>query len=231
MTSPRFPSKLAFGSFLQYGIRGDSAEARASKEVIFRIKGDRVSHKPPTLMAELVVAIIARDVDKTRLGEILKPNATLVPTPRSAPLLKNAVWGPRTVCERLVTHGLAKEWQPLIERTEQVDKSAFVKDPGARPTPLRHYETIGALPSTVTPAEMVLVDDVVTKGATFAGAAARLMEVYPGVPIRAFAISRATSDFDQIQDPLVGEIVIELDGSKSWRKRPPKRIVVLNQRC
>jgi hypothetical protein len=88
VTSPRFPSKLAFGSFLQCGIRGDSAEARASKEVIFRIKGDRVSHKPPTLMAELVVAIIARDVDKTRLGEILKPNATLVPIPRSAPLLK-----------------------------------------------------------------------------------------------------------------------------------------------
>lgn len=71
------------------------------------------------------------------------------------------------------------------------------------------------------PAEIILVDDVVTKGATFAGAAARLMEIYPGVPIRGFAISRATSDFDKIQDPLAGEIEIEADGSKSRRNDHP----------
>lgn len=217
MTSLRFPSKLAFGSFLQYGIGDDLAGARASRDIVFRIKADRLSHKPPMLMAELVVTVIAREFDKTPLGEILKPNVTLVPMPRSAPLLKNAVWGPRTACERLVAHGLAKEWQPLIERIEAVEKSAFVKDPNARPTPLRHYETMEALPSTIAPAEIVLVDDVVTKGATFAGAAARLMEIYPRVPIRAFAIARAVSDFDKIQDPLVGEIEIDADGSKSRR--------------
>ena len=116
---------------------------------------------------------------------------------------------------------VVKRWQQLITRGAAIEKSAAVKDPAARPTPLRHYETMEGLPSTIMTDEIVLVDDVVTKGATFAGAAARLMDVYPGVPIRAFAISRSTSDFDRLQDPLVGEIEIEADGSRSRRNDKP----------
>lgn len=140
-------------------------------------------------MAALVVTVMARGIDNTLLGEILNPNVTLVPMPRFAPLLKNAVWGPRTICVQLVENGLAREWQPLIERVAAIDKSAYVKNPANRPSPYRHGETMNAIASTVAPDELVLVDDVITKGATFAGAAARLMEVYPGVPIRAFAIT------------------------------------------
>jgi hypothetical protein len=72
--------------------------------------------------------------------------------------------------------------------------------------------------SLITPEEIVLVDDLVTKGATIAGAAARLMEAYPGVSIRAFAISRTRWEFDRLEDPHVGEVVVAFDGSKSWRR-------------
>lgn len=221
MTSPRFPSSLRFGSFLQYGIGEDRPEKRASKNIILSIKVDRVSTRPPRLVAELIVAALASALESTPLVEILSPRATLVPMPRSAPLLDHAVWGPRTICQQLVAHRLGRDWQRLIERVEAVDKSAYVKDPSNRPSPFRHYETMRALPSTVLPEELVLVDDVVTKGATFAGAVTRLMEVFPGVAVRAFAISRAVSDFHQIQDPIVGEIEIAPDGSKSRRNNYP----------
>ena len=57
----------------------------------------------------------------------------------------------------------------------------------------------------------MLVDDVVTRGATLIGAASRLVEVFPHARVRAFAILRTVSNTDQlaqIVDPVVGRITL-----------------------
>jgi hypothetical protein len=60
------------------------------------------------------------------------------------------------------------------------------------------------------PAQIILVDDVVTKGRTLLAAALRLREVFPRARIKAFALFRTMgfdAELDQVADPCVGEIV------------------------
>jgi orotate phosphoribosyltransferase len=62
-----------------------------------------------------------------------------------------------------------------------------------------------ALPSD----NLVLIDDVVTKGRTLLAAAARLRQVFPGAQIRAFALMRTmslSSEIDCLVQPCIGEI-------------------------
>jgi hypothetical protein len=60
----------------------------------------------------------------------------------------------------------------------------------------------------VSPGRFLLVDDVVTRGATFLGAASRLRESFPDTEIRAFALVRTESqgELNAIRDPAEGWI-------------------------
>ncbi|MDQ3902584.1 MAG: hypothetical protein M3247_02875 [Thermoproteota archaeon] len=61
------------------------------------------------------------------------------------------------------------------------------------------------------PTEILLVDDVITRGATFFGAANRLKVAFPTSRIRAFAAMRTISrpeEFRAITDPCIGNISI-----------------------
>jgi len=66
---------------------------------------------------------------------------------------------------------------------------------------------------------IVLVDDVITRGATMLGAASRLAEVYPEAEIRCFAMIRTMSrseTFVRILDPCLGHI--RLSGDQTFRE-------------
>lgn len=60
---------------------------------------------------------------------------------------------------------------------------------------------------------ITLVDDVVTRGASFIGVYARLQEAYPNAQIRCFALIRTISsgEINEILDPVYGEIRYEDD--------------------
>jgi hypothetical protein len=60
---------------------------------------------------------------------------------------------------------------------------------------------------------ITLVDDVVTRGASFVGMYARLREAYPNARIHCFALIRTISsgEIDAILDPVQGEIRYEND--------------------
>lgn len=69
------------------------------------------------------------------------------------------------------------------------------------------------------PQEILLVDDIVTRGTTMLGAASRLRDVFPGVHIRAFAAMRTITPpatFNAIYDPCKGEIT--LNGQDTFRR-------------
>ena len=64
------------------------------------------------------------------------------------------------------------------------------------------------------PEEIVLVDDVVTRGSTAMGGVNRLAEAFPNAKIRAFAIMRVISHEDKfvsVEDPCIGKITMNGD--------------------
>jgi hypoxanthine phosphoribosyltransferase len=78
-----------------------------------------------------------------------------------------------------------------------------------RPTVAVHYESFEVDSGTAAPAEILLVDDVVTKGRTLLAAATRLQEAFPNARIRAFALLRTMgmiAGVEQLLDPCVGQI-------------------------
>ena len=70
-----------------------------------------------------------------------------------------------------------------------IRKSAFCKA-GERPTPREHYDTMKVKALIDPPEKIIPVDDVITKGPTFAGAAVRLMQAFSDAEVRAFAMAR-----------------------------------------
>ena len=60
-----------------------------------------------------------------------------------------------------------------------------------------------------SPTEIILVDDVITRGATTLGAVNKLKDAFPNATIRVFAVMRTISnsdEFSEIIQPRVGTI-------------------------
>ncbi len=117
---------------------------------------------------------------------------------------------PDRIATALVARGIGKEVVKYLVRVTPIRKAALV-DSSERPTPTEHFETIGVQGriSEPLPSEIMLVDDIVTRGATLLGAANRLAEALPSARIRMFAAMRTisdTSDFVDTYQPCSGTI-------------------------
>ena len=142
----------------------------------------------------------------------------MVPVPKSSLMGNDDLWVPRNMAAALVEHGLGASVVPCLRRVSAVPKAAWSK-PKDRPTARLHYETIAATAPLGAHGRLVLVDDVVTTGAVFMGAANRLSGAFPGAKIAAFAAMRTASfgDFKKIADPKLESITLYPSG-KTFRK-------------
>lgn len=167
-------------------------------------------------MIEYAVRRLA-DEATPELRDILRADAVLVPCPSSAlfkPGPLRPLWVAFRICLAMRERGLGARVNAVLTRTEPVPKSAWAPA-GQRPTPARHHASMSAEPSLEAPAHIVLVDDVVTKGATLLGAAARLKDSFPASTITAFAMVRTLGlvpEIAQIVDPCVGRIRLDAAG-------------------
>lgn len=137
----------------------------------------------------------------------------LVPMPRSSPRLRECVWPSRSIAEALVANGLGHGVLPLVERVKACPKAAYAA-PGERPTPMKHYETMG-IRGLLTDGNqrLLLVDDVLTQGSTFSGGYARVIESYTALQIvGVFAMSRTVATFERAIDAKLGRINCAQDG-------------------
>lgn len=202
MASPLL-SELRFGSYLVYSPRGISDVSQKSRSLRNAVKA---GHEP-TLRN--IIAHLATNFASSGLGAIIGPDVTLVPCPRSSPLVeKGALWPGRLIAEELVRIGLARQVILSLEREVAVPKSAFQAQ-GSRPNALKHYETIRATADLAATARITLVDDFVTKGNTLLGAASRLAEVYPRATLAAFAAVRTKGRQPEVEglvEPCVGRV-------------------------
>lgn len=205
-------SRIEFGAFAQYAVRANSALGEKSRRVRDAVKrGD-------TQVFDRAAIRIANDPECAALRALFGDEVVLVPAPGSAPLRQGALWVPELICAALLRAGLARTCYPWLTRTHAVKKSAFTA-PAERPDARAHYDSMQASASLDTPARMVVVDDVVTRGCTLLGAVSRLNAAYPNADIKAFALMRAISngDIDDILSPRIGRIDLQADGS-TWRE-------------
>lgn len=112
------------------------------------------------------------------------------------------------IAEALVKRQLGQNWQPILERKKVVEKSATSR--GSR-TVSRHLKTIEAVPIDY-PRRIIVVDDVVTSGATLFAATSIVAEACPNATVKSFALIRTLSGQEipetpnQCLDPCIGTI-------------------------
>jgi len=137
-----------------------------------------------------------------------RPDTVLVPVPGSA-AEPGARWVGQQLAGCLRELGLGQSVQSLLCRRHAVRKSA-TSPPGLRPTVMDHYASFalaGVRPGWGSPARLVLVDDVITRGRTLLAGAARLREAFPQAEIRGFALLRtlaAGENVGAVPDPSEG---------------------------
>lgn len=214
----QFPSNLRFVSFIRYSPQGTSDLATTSREICYAIKRDGLVALPnPTNGRKEEVRAIQRAALRIEalfgqfplLSHVLGPEVSLVPIPRSAPIKPGTLWPAERICRALHAQGLAADVLPFLERIKAVHKSSTAA-PKERATPEVHYESLRAIvsPTLIPPRRITIVDDVITRGATFLGAYPHVAAAFPGIPIYCFAIVRTDSykEIESIVDPIEGTI-------------------------
>ena len=203
-----FPRSLEFGSHFVYPRPARSDAEQNAKAFLLRVKQDFISPVPPH---EHLLDRAVERIHGAWLGgahqALFGPDVTLIPMPGAGRQKPHTISSPRTICDRLVSLGMAARVFSCIERLTAVQKSAFA-GPGERPGPQDHYDSMRVVRGVEDFTEIVIVDDIVTRGSTFLGAAARLLEVFPNARIRAFAVARTARMTGGIEAPCAGTITI-----------------------
>jgi hypothetical protein len=214
-----FPSSLAFASLLQYAPRGQSETSAHSRDVTYKIKQDGylgrfriIDFSAERLAGEIAI--------HSFLGDYFNPSVSLVPVPRSSPLVKlDALWPSLRICQAILAQGLGADVIPCLDRTYAVRKSSTAPA-SQRPGPAEHYNSVRVIrKKRHAPRAITLIDDVVTRGSSFVGLVPRLQEAFPGIEIRCFALvrTRSAGEIDRILKPVEGTITY--DGSQ-FRRHP-----------
>ncbi len=194
---------VPYASCYVYSPAGSSAASDRSRRLCELLKAgdERFIGKYADRVRQQIVA-------STPLEGYIAAEDILIPIPGSAPRSGGAASVAEQLSVALLAHGIGHGIWSGLRRVRAVQKSATAI-PGSRPTVGCHYDSFAIEPASVSPRQVVLVDDIVTKGRTLLAAAACVQEAYPGVRIRAFALIRTMGlipGVSRLLDPCVGEI-------------------------
>ena len=221
--TPMRLKELDFGSFLTYTPRGTSDKALNARDFMLPLKQegfveDSTDGKTKP-MSQWVAERIQQKLQTLPFRHFFQSNPILVPIPKSSLMQSGSLWVPQRISVALVKAGLGSEVQELITRFRAVKKAA-TSSPENRPLPRDHYNSLRVREFLKEPDELLLIDDVITRGSTFIGAANRLAEAFPSATIRAFAVMRTQSNsnnFCQLIDPCIGNIELRAFGDSIRR--------------
>lgn len=210
-------TELEFGSFLTYSPHGSSEMALLSKTAMSDLKNDKyiTFDSKQILMSNYLAEGIKKRLDRLPFAEYFTADTILIPTPKSSLSKSDTIWVPQRLAIALVKAGLGKDVKPLLQREKSIAKSS-TSLPENRPKPIEHYNSMAVKETLDDPKEILLIDDVITRGATLLGAANKLADAFPNARIRALAFMRTMSnpaEFVRILDPCKGKITLRDDGS------------------
>src|SRR5712692_7773407 len=172
-------ASLEYGSLLSYTPRPSTSEMEQAKSVMYAIKNDGYIERPPVLMSEWIAKAVQQNMTRLPFASFFHHDTVLVPVPRSTLMRPNTLWMPERIATALVRRKIGGQVLACLARLSPLRKAAW-SDPSDRPRPSEQYNTIsvqGRVSSS--PGEVVLVDDIITRGATMLGAANRVVEAFP----------------------------------------------------
>lgn len=214
-------AELQFGAVVTYVARGTTPEMEQAKAVTHSLKRDAKLALPdgtrPTTTEYLSSLLRSAFHTCPALANVITSDCALVPVPGAALRVTDGLWVPERLARAMIATGFGSQLLPCIRRTVAVQKSATAL-PGQRPSAHDHYNSMAVDAPLGWPPRLLLVDDVVTKGASLIGAASRLREAAPHSEIVAFAMVRtlrSSAEFQSWFSPVVGRIVVTTYGECS----------------
>jgi predicted amidophosphoribosyltransferase len=203
---------IAYASCYVYSPTGTGAMCELSRLLCERLKaGDA------RFMLKYALRVREQACRSPSLAGFFGATDVLVPVPGSVPHAAGRLWAAEELAAALINEGLGGAAWSGLHRVRAVHKSATAP-PGERPTVELHYDSFRVEQPAVPPGNVVLIDDVVTKGRTLLAAAWRVQEAFPCAEVRAFALLRTMGracGVRQLLDPCKGEI--------QWRRRDAHR--------
>ncbi len=212
-------SEVHFTSFLAYPSASAFPDASANKfrERIMSIKNDKTlpDTTPPRPAVEYTAQAIRKALETSdALKQCFSKELIAVPVPRSRLQKADSLWPANRICEELQRVGLVTQIAPMLRRFQEVKQSHKSSSGQSRPSVDDHYASIevcAEFPLGGSANEFLLVDDLVTRGATFLACAALLREAIPEASVRAFAVARSLNNSRPIRilDPVAGTCRID----------------------
>lgn len=204
-------------SLFPYSKKGDPEAIDMAKKIVASIKACRIGFMDTYLVKYL------SEENRGQLSSFINSAATLVPVPKSAPLVEKALWPSKEICEFLIRNGFGKSYSPIIRRQTAVQKAAFQHSSEDRPSVKAHFDSIILDSDPLFNAavqEIILVDDVVTQGRTAYACYQKVAAQFPGIPVKLFALVRSTS-FEKLTEwnsPASSDIIYYPQSGKTFHK-------------
>lgn len=208
-------SEVEFGSLLAYTPRDQTPDGLRARKFVFDLKRDAARSGDGTT-AMFVARRLREELDSeaTALASMFDGSRIAVPVPRSSPTRDGALWPAERIATALRDASLVRSTLRILRRAEAVAKSATAESKD-RPSAATHFSSMkltldaNSEARTERPlAELVrtelgprpnllLVDDVITRGATMLAAASVLLDEIPDAVVVAFAVVRTNSDLPE----------------------------------
>ena len=201
-------TEMEFGTLWKYSPWGNTEEEFRSKTIKANLKTDAVRVEDKIPMSEYVARGIKNDLEKLPFAKFFEVKPVLVPMPSSSLTKANTLWVPQNLATALVKNGLGEKVSSCLQRTKALQKS-HLSTPANRTKAQGHYDSMSVQKELSDPAEILLIDDIITRGSTSIGAASRLADAYPNANIRVLVVMKTITDpkkFKKINDPCIGKI-------------------------
>lgn len=204
---------LEFGSLFTYTPSAQTELQKKAKDVTLKIKYYKFVEDRgiPVIISEYISNYIKKEMGNLPFRDFFDNHPILVPVPNSSKRDKDTLWVPHRLATALHKCGLGTSVLTMLERKTALRKAAWspAKD---RPKAIEHFNSLEVQHVLSEPKRILLIDDLVTRGATLLGAANKLFEIYPWAEIRAFTAMRTMSDpndFRELLDPCTGHIYLK----------------------
>jgi phosphoribosylpyrophosphate synthetase len=207
---------LNYGALFAYSPYGTTADERLSRSYRTAVKGDEsILIEGNEVPMSKVVAMTVLEMRKSLpFGRIFDDNPVLVPATSTSLMKPDSLWVPLRIANALQEFGLGSQVSTCLRRTHPLPKAA-TSSSGNRPSAAEQYASQEVQKLIDEPKSIVIVDDVVTTGATLVGSAKLLAEVFPQTKISAFASLRTVTrpiNFRGIEHPVFDEITLYPSG-------------------
>jgi predicted amidophosphoribosyltransferase len=181
------------------------------------LKEERMIGEPLVPFSKHVVAKMTAARNTLPFRTFFGSEVALIPVPKSSLHIEGGIWISSLIAQEMSAQGWG-QYYPVLKRVRAVRKSATAPS-DKRPKAKEHFETILCESRPDVPERIVLIDDVITRGATVLGCASKVKQHFPQTPVVVFCVMRTVTnpaEFKTVEDPCTGWV--RLTGEETYRE-------------